>query len=176
MGVMIVTATRKDRHRSSPWRGPKSTVTQLPDDASPTRDVVFARQGGGCCLAQLLCGTAASGAASIPVGVMSTCAMRRPGKLPGTLTEVTNGSADGTKVRSWWCLPREDHAPASLMLWCTADRGEFGTAGLEMESWLIAARGLRGMLPDPALSTSGYARLQPAGWLGSMGRTAVRPT
>jgi dipeptidyl aminopeptidase/acylaminoacyl peptidase len=77
--------------------------------------------------------------------------------LPGELTEVTAVADDGTPVRSWLVLPPGD-TPAPLVLWIHGGPlGSWNTWHWRWNPWLLAARGLAVLLPDPALST-GYGQ------------------
>lgn len=77
--------------------------------------------------------------------------------LPGSLTEVTATTADGTAVRSWLVLP-EGENPAPLLLWVHGGPlASWSSWHWRWNPWLLAARGYAVLLPDPALST-GYGQ------------------
>jgi dipeptidyl aminopeptidase/acylaminoacyl peptidase len=77
--------------------------------------------------------------------------------LPGSVTEITAHTTDGTGVRSWLVLPEAD-APAPLLLWIHGGPlASWNTWHWRWNPWLLAARGYAVLLPDPALST-GYGQ------------------
>ncbi len=80
--------------------------------------------------------------------------------LPGTLTEVTAKTADGTAVRSWLVLPEgaKESAPAPLLLWVHGGPlASWNSWHWRWNAWVFAACGYAVLLPDPALST-GYGQ------------------
>jgi dipeptidyl aminopeptidase/acylaminoacyl peptidase len=80
-------------------------------------------------------------------------------ELPGSLTEVSVVTADGTTVRSWLVLPRpQDGNAAPLLLWIHGGPlGSWNAWSWRWNPWLLAAGGYAVLLPDPALST-GYGQ------------------
>ncbi|ROR92060.1 S9 family peptidase [Nocardioides aurantiacus] len=81
-----------------------------------------------------------------------------PPALPGTLVDVEATAADGTRVRSWLCLPHgaSADAPAPLLLWIHGGPlGSWNAWSWRWNPWLAVSRGYAVLLPDPALST-GY--------------------
>ncbi|MET0474687.1 MAG: S9 family peptidase [Mycobacterium sp.] len=77
--------------------------------------------------------------------------------LPGELIEVSTVTDDGHTVRSWLALPDGD-APAPLVLWIHGGPlGSWNTWHWRWNPWLLTARGLAVLMPDPALST-GYGQ------------------
>lgn len=75
--------------------------------------------------------------------------------VPGSLTEVTATTDDGTAVRSWLVLP-EGEAAAPLLLWVHGGPlASWNSWHWRWNPWVLAARGYAVLLPDPALST-GY--------------------
>ncbi len=81
-----------------------------------------------------------------------------PPTLPGRLEEVETTAEDGTRVRSWLCLPEGASAsdPAPLLLWIHGGPlGSWNTWSWRWNPWIAVARGYAVLLPDPALST-GY--------------------
>jgi dipeptidyl aminopeptidase/acylaminoacyl peptidase len=82
--------------------------------------------------------------------------VERP-ELPGSLTEVSAVTADGTTVRSSLVLPT-GAAPVPLLLWIHGGPlGSWNSWSWRWNPWLLAARGYAVLLPDPALST-GYGQ------------------
>ncbi|GAB3657576.1 S9 family peptidase [Nocardioides korecus] len=81
-----------------------------------------------------------------------------PPALPGRLEEVETTAEDGTRVRSWLCLPDDaspEH-PAPLLLWIHGGPlGSWNAWSWRWNPWIAVARGYAVLLPDPALST-GY--------------------
>ncbi|QQM20158.1 S9 family peptidase [Rhodococcus sp. P-2] len=90
-------------------------------------------------------------------------ALRGPDALPerpGTLTEITARTEDGSTVRSWLALPTgaAPHAPVPLLLWVHGGPlGSWNTWSWRWNPWLLVAKGYAVLLPDPALST-GYGQ------------------
>lgn len=83
-----------------------------------------------------------------------------PPALPGTLVDVEATATDGTRVRSWLCLPEGASAatPAPLLLWIHGGPlGSWNAWSWRWNPWLAVARGYAVLLPDPALST-GYGQ------------------
>ncbi len=81
-------------------------------------------------------------------------------ELPGTLTEITARTEDGSTVRSWLALPTgaAPHAPVPLLLWVHGGPlGSWNTWSWRWNPWLLVAKGYAVLLPDPALST-GYGQ------------------
>ena len=81
-----------------------------------------------------------------------------PPVLPGRLEDVEATAADGTRVRSWLCLPEgaSAEAPAPLLLWIHGGPlGSWNAWSWRWNPWIAVARGYAVLLPDPALST-GY--------------------
>ena len=87
--------------------------------------------------------------------------------LPGTVTELSTVTADGSTVRAWLALP--DGAgpaqPAPLLLWVHGGPlSSWNSWSWRWNPWLAVARGYAVLLPDPALSTGyGQAGIQ-RGW------------
>ncbi len=78
--------------------------------------------------------------------------------VPGRVTEVTAGAADGATLRGWLVLPdgASAQAPAPLLLWVHGGpRSSWNDWSWRWNPWLMADRGYAVLLPDPALST-GY--------------------
>lgn len=97
--------------------------------------------------------------------------------LPGELTEVVAGTADGTRVRSWLVLPRPGGRersdsgmdaggrPAPLLLWIHGGPlNSWNVWSWRWNPWLMAARGYAVLLPDPALSTGYGQQFIQRGW------------
>jgi dipeptidyl aminopeptidase/acylaminoacyl peptidase len=85
-------------------------------------------------------------------------------ELPGSLTEVTAEAADGSAVRSWLVLPR-DEAPAPLVLWVHGGPlASWNSWHWRWNPWLLAERGYAVLLPDPALSTGYGQHFIQRGW------------
>lgn len=83
-----------------------------------------------------------------------------PPALPGTLVDVEATAEDGTRVRSWLCLPHgaSADAPAPLLLWIHGGPlGSWNAWSWRWNPWLAVSRGYAVLLPDPALST-GYGQ------------------
>ncbi len=83
-----------------------------------------------------------------------------PPALPGTLVDVEATAIDGTRVRSWLCLPEGASAesPAPLLLWIHGGPlGSWNAWSWRWNPWLAVAQGYAVLLPDPALST-GYGQ------------------
>jgi dipeptidyl aminopeptidase/acylaminoacyl peptidase len=88
--------------------------------------------------------------------------------LPGSITEITANTADGTTVRSWLVLP-EDSGAAPLVLWIHGGPlGSWNAWHWRWNPWVLAARGYAVLLPDPALSTGYGQDFVQRGW-GSWG-------
>jgi dipeptidyl aminopeptidase/acylaminoacyl peptidase len=78
-------------------------------------------------------------------------------ELPGSLTEITAPTADGTTVRSWLVLPAAG-TPAPLLLWVHGGPlASWNSWHWRWNPWLLAVCGYAVLLPDPALST-GYGQ------------------
>ncbi len=78
--------------------------------------------------------------------------------LPGRLEDVEATAEDGTRVRSWLCLPEgaSADAPAPLLLWIHGGPlGSWNAWSWRWNPWIAVAQGYAVLLPDPALST-GY--------------------
>ncbi|NYE96074.1 dipeptidyl aminopeptidase/acylaminoacyl peptidase [Psychromicrobium silvestre] len=100
--------------------------------------------------------------------------VERP-KLPGRLEEVSTTAADGSTVRAWLVLPKENAgaSPAyPLLLWIHG--GPLGSWNAWTWRWnpmIMAARGYAVLLPDPALSTGYGQQFVQRGW----GRWGAEP-
>jgi dipeptidyl aminopeptidase/acylaminoacyl peptidase len=88
-------------------------------------------------------------------------ALRGPSEtpaLPGRLEDVETTAEDGTRVRSWLCLPEGASAdsPAPLLLWIHGGPlGSWNAWSWRWNPWIAVAQGYAVLLPDPGLST-GY--------------------
>ena len=88
-------------------------------------------------------------------------ALRGPSQtpaLPGRLEDVETTAEDGTRVRSWLCLPEGASAdsPAPLLLWIHGGPlGSWNAWSWRWNPWIAVAQGYAVLLPDPGLST-GY--------------------
>ncbi|MBV8929972.1 MAG: S9 family peptidase, partial [Mycobacteriaceae bacterium] len=92
-----------------------------------------------------------------PNGAVSVLRCIEYRSVPGTLTEVTATSRDGSPVRSWLVLP-DNPDPAPLLLWIHGGPlGSWNSWHWRWNPWVLAARGYAVLLPDPALST-GYGQ------------------
>ena len=99
-----------------------------------------------------------------PDGTVTVLPCVEPPALPGSLTEVTTTTADGSTVRSWLVLPK-DEAPAPLLLWVHGGPlASWNSWHWRWNPWLMAARGWAVLLPDPALSTGYGQRFIQRGW------------
>ena len=94
-----------------------------------------------------------------------------PPTLSGTLVDVEATAEDGTRVRSWLCLPHgaSADAPAPLLLWIHGGPlGSWNAWSWRWNPWLAVSRGYAVLLPDPALSTGYGQEFVSRGW-GSWG-------
>jgi dipeptidyl aminopeptidase/acylaminoacyl peptidase len=153
---LIITADQNGRAPIFTVDVATSTVTQLTDDEFAYSDVV-APPGG------VLYSLRSSYAAPPhpvridPDGTITTLPCIDLPTLPGTLTEVSATTGDGTTVRSWLVLP-VDESPAPLLLWVHGGPlGSWNAWAWRWNPWLLAAKGYAVLLPDPALST-GYGQ------------------
>ncbi|MCW2818793.1 MAG: peptidase prolyl oligopeptidase active site domain protein [Marmoricola sp.] len=90
-----------------------------------------------------------------------------PPALPGRLEEVEATAEDGTRVRSWLCLPDDASAehPAPLLLWIHGGPlGSWNAWSWRWNPWIAVARGYAVLLPDPALSTGYGLDFVARGW------------
>ncbi len=90
-----------------------------------------------------------------------------PPALPGTLVDVEATAEDGTRVRSWLCLPHGASAetPAPLLLWIHGGPlGSWNAWSWRWNPWLAVSRGYAVLLPDPALSTGYGLDFVARGW------------
>ncbi len=95
-----------------------------------------------------------------------------PPTLPGRLEDVETTAADGTRVRSWLCLPEGASAedPAPLLLWIHGGPlGSWNAWSWRWNPWIAVARGYAVLLPDPALSTGYGLDFIARGW-GAWGK------
>jgi dipeptidyl aminopeptidase/acylaminoacyl peptidase len=87
--------------------------------------------------------------------------------LPGRLEDVETTAEDGTRVRSWLCLPEgaSADAPAPLLLWIHGGPlGSWNAWSWRWNPWIAVARGYAVLLPDPALSTGYGLDFVARGW------------
>ncbi|SDR69909.1 Dipeptidyl aminopeptidase/acylaminoacyl peptidase [Nocardioides scoriae] len=90
-----------------------------------------------------------------------------PPALPGRLVDVETTAEDGTRVRSWLCLPEgaSADAPAPLLLWIHGGPlGSWNAWSWRWNPWLAVSRGYAVLLPDPALSTGYGLDFVARGW------------
>ena len=95
-----------------------------------------------------------------------------PPVLPGRLEDVETTTDDGTRVRSWLCLPEGASAesPAPLLLWIHGGPlGSWNAWSWRWNPWLAVAQGYAVLLPDPALSTGYGLDFVARGW-GAWGK------
>ncbi len=95
-------------------------------------------------------------------------------ELPGTLTEITATTEDGTTIRSFLALPAgasvENKAP--LLLWVHGGPvSSWNSWSWRWCPWLMVAAGYAVLLPDPALSTGYGQDMIRRGW----GRWGAEP-
>jgi dipeptidyl aminopeptidase/acylaminoacyl peptidase len=103
-------------------------------------------------------------------GTVTTLPCLELPSLPGTLTELTATSPDGSAVRSWLVLP-DGSDPAPLLLWIHGGPlSSWSSWHWRWNPWLLAARGYAVLLPDPALSTGYGQDFLQRGW-GAWGQT-----
>jgi dipeptidyl aminopeptidase/acylaminoacyl peptidase len=140
-----------------------STVTQLTDDEFAYTDVVAAPEG-------VLFALRSSYAAPPhpvridPGGTITVLPCIDLPALPGSLSETTATTPDGTPVRSWLVLP-EATAPAPLLLWIHGGpQDSWNRWSWRWNPWLMAAHGYAVLLPDPALSTGYGQEFMQRGW------------
>jgi dipeptidyl aminopeptidase/acylaminoacyl peptidase len=97
-------------------------------------------------------------------------ALRGPSEtpaLPGRLEDVEATAEDGTRVRSWLCLPEGASAdsPAPLLLWIHGGPlGSWNAWSWRWNPWIAVAQGYAVLLPDPALSTGYGLDFVARGW------------
>ena len=97
-------------------------------------------------------------------------ALRGPSEtpaLPGRLEDVETTAEDGTRVRSWLCLPEgaSADAPAPLLLWIHGGPlGSWNAWSWRWNPWIAVAQGYAVLLPDPALSTGYGLDFVARGW------------
>ena len=97
-------------------------------------------------------------------------ALRGPGEtpaLPGRLEDVEATAEDGTRVRSWLCLPdgASAESPAPLLLWIHGGPlGSWNAWSWRWNPWIAVAQGYAVLLPDPALSTGYGVDFIARGW------------
>jgi dipeptidyl aminopeptidase/acylaminoacyl peptidase len=155
--ALIVTADQNGRAPVFSVDVDTSTVTQLTDDDFGYTDVAAAPGG------VLYALRSSYAAPPHPVRIDSDGAVTplpciEIPPLPGTLTEVTTTTADGTTVRSWLVLPDSSEGPAPLLLWVHGGPlGSWNSWAWRWNPWLMASHGYAVLLPDPALST-GYGQ------------------
>ena len=105
-------------------------------------------------------------------------ALRGPSEtpaLPGRLEDVETTAEDGTRVRSWLCLPEGASAdsPAPLLLWIHGGPlGSWNAWSWRWNPWIAVAQGYAVLLPDPASVHRLRAGLHRPR-LGCLGRGAV---
>jgi dipeptidyl aminopeptidase/acylaminoacyl peptidase len=154
--TLIVTADQAGRIPVFAVELSTSTVTQLTDDDFGYTDVTAAPDG------VLYALRSSYRTPPHPVridagGFVTVLPCVESPSLPGTLTEITAASPDGTAVRSWLVLPG-DTTPAPLLLWIHGGPlGSWNSWSWRWNPWLLAAQGYAVLLPDPALST-GYGQ------------------
>ncbi|BBX45504.1 S9 family peptidase [Mycobacterium cookii] len=153
---LVVTADQNGRAPIFAVEVSTSRVSQVTDDDFCYTDVVVVPEG-------VLYALRSSYAAPPhpvridPGGAVTVLPCIELPTLPGTLTDVSTLTADGTTVRSWLVLP-EDQAPAPLLLWIHGGPlGSWNSWAWRWNPWLMAAKGYAVLLPDPALST-GYGQ------------------
>jgi dipeptidyl aminopeptidase/acylaminoacyl peptidase len=155
--ALIVTADQNGRAPVFRIDVETSTVTQLTDDDFGYTNVVAAPGG----LLYALRSSYAAPPHPVRIGIDGAVTplpcIEMP-TLPGTLTEVSTKTADGTTVRSWLVLPDGPSAPVPLLLWVHGGPlGSWNSWAWRWNPWLMASRGYAVLLPDPALST-GYGQ------------------
>jgi dipeptidyl aminopeptidase/acylaminoacyl peptidase len=160
---LVVTADQRGRAPVFLVELSTSTVTQITDDDFAYTDVVAAP--GGVLYALRSSYAAPPHPVRIdPGGAVTVLPCVDLPKLPGTLTDVTAATADGTVVRSWLVLP-DDAAPAPLLLWIHGGPlGSWNSWSWRWNPWLLAAKGYAVLLPDPALSTGYGQEFLQRGW------------
>lgn len=140
-----------------------SAVTQLTHDDFSYTDVVAAPDGAVYAVRSSV--TAPPHPVRIdPDGAITVLPCVGSPKLPGTVTDMSATTSDGTRVRSWLVLP-EDTAQAPLLVWIHGgpmDSWNGWTWG--WNPWLMAAQGYAVLLPDPALSTGYGQQFVQRGW------------
>lgn len=153
---LVVTADQNGRAPIFVVELSTSKVTQLTDDDFAYTDLVAAP--GGVLYALRSSYAAPPHPVRIdPDGSTTVLPCVELPALPGTLTEVSTTTADGTVVRSWLVLP-DDPAPAPLLLWVHGGPlRSWNSWSWRWNPWLLAAHGYAVLLPDPALST-GYGQ------------------
>lgn len=154
--ALIVTADQNGRAPVFAVDVATSTVTQLTDDDFGYSDVVAAP--GGVLFALRSSYAAPPHPVRIePDGRITALPCVELPTLPGTLTEISTATPDGTTVRSWLVLPDSEEA-APLLLWVHGGPlGSWNSWAWRWNPWLMAAKGYAVLLPDPALST-GYGQ------------------
>lgn len=88
-------------------------------------------------------------------------------EIPGDLTEFSIEAEDGTRVRSWLCVPKNasETNPAPLLLWIHGGPfGSWNSWSWRWNPWTAVARGYAVLLPDPAISTGYGQGMIDRGW------------
>jgi dipeptidyl aminopeptidase/acylaminoacyl peptidase len=166
---LVVTADQAGRKPVFLVELSTSTVTQLTDDDFGYTDVVAA-PGGVLYALRSSYATPPHPVRIDPAGEITVLPCVDLPTLPGTLTDVSATTADGTVVRSWLVLPKdpadtEDISPAPLLLWIHGGPlGSWNIWSWRWNPWLLAARGYAVLLPDPALSTGYGQEFIQRGW------------
>lgn len=160
---LIVTADQAGRTPVFVADVTTSTVRQLTDDDFAYTDVVAA-PGGVLYALRNSYATPPHPVCIDPDGAITVLPCIDLPTLPGTVTDVSATTADGTLVRSWLVLP-EDQAPAPLLLWIHGGPlGSWNGWSWRWNPWLLAAGGYAVLLPDPALSTGYGQKFIQRGW------------
>jgi dipeptidyl aminopeptidase/acylaminoacyl peptidase len=166
---LVVTADQAGRRPVFVVELSTSTVTQLTDDDFAYTDVVAA--AGGVLYALRSSYAAPPHPVRIdPGGAITVLPCIDLPTLPGTLTDISAVTPDGTVVRSWLVLPADSEdslatAPAPLLLWIHGGPlSSWNCWSWRWSPWLLAANGYAVLLPDPALSTGYGQEFIQRGW------------